>query len=374
MARHLILLLFLLFTTLTVVQESAAQDPVSQIVSEKYQPAYLSVLELADLLGCQWIDGRLRIQWRDGTEPKAVDMRIHETANFVIATGTQADVENVLSLVRELDVPPQQIEIKAMIIEIDNQSAHDLGLDWDHMLERSSVNFQKSRSDSDDFFREGAEQTSNGSSSSTSNERTREVWGKDTRWAVGSSPILSELIGIIQETGSGKVRYTPRLLTLNNRTGTLMDGQRTTFVTRVSAASNTYETQTMDAGLKLSVTPSLGQAGYLTLHVIAELTQLAPDLDFSGSPVKSGQMLENTIIVSDGQPVLLGGFQRVEKRNHTKRIPILGHILPFLFSRESQTETTFDSIVVLTARVVGLDAPLDDATSTILNSSGDGNF
>ena len=148
---------------------------------------------------------------------------------------------------------------------------------------------------------------------------------------------------------------------MNNRTGTLLDGQRTTFVTRVSAASNTYETQSMDAGLKLSVTPSLAQAGYLTLHVIAELTQLAPNLDFSGSPVKSGQMLENTIVVTDGQPVVLGGFQRVEKRNHTSRIPILGHVLPFLFSRETKSESSFKSIVVLTARVVELDAPMSDS-------------
>ncbi len=137
-------------------------------------------------------------------------------------------------------------------------------------------------------------------------------------------------------------------------------------MTRVSAASNTYETQTMDAGLKLSVTPSAGQAGYLTLHVIAELTQLDATLDFSGSPVKNGQMLENTIVVADGQPIVLGGFRRVEKRKHTRRVPILGHILPFLFSRESQTESYFDSIVVLTARVVDLDAPLDEQTREII--------
>ncbi|MCP4571126.1 MAG: hypothetical protein GY838_02115 [bacterium] len=366
MIRHSVLRLFLFMAAIAMVQDSAAQDPPSRIVSEKYDPAYLSVLDLADLLGAQWTDGRLRVQWQDGSAHNTVDLRAHETANFVIATGSQANVDHILGLARELDLPPQQIEIEAMIIEMDNQRAHDLGLDWDHLLERSSAIFDLSRRDDYNSYRESTEQTTNGSTNSSSLSRGRDGWDENKRWSIRSAPTLSEFIGIIQETGSGKVRYTPKVLTLNNRKGTLLDGQRTTFVTRVSAASNTYETQSMDAGLKLSVIPSLGQAGYMTLHVIAELTQLAPDLDFSGSPVKNGQILENTIVVSDGQPVVLGGFQRVEKREGTKRIPILGHILPFLFSREYRTESSFDSIVVLTARVVGLDARLDESTMEIL--------
>jgi len=368
MTRYSIILLCLLISVSAVVQESAAQDPVSHIVSEKYDPAYLSVLELTDLLGTQWSNGRHRLQWLDGSEPKTVDLRAHETANFLIVTGSRADVDNVFALMRELDLPPQQIEIEAMIIEMDNQRAHDLGLDWEHMLQRTTMNFELRRDDNDTYLNSNREQTNSYGTHTDSDLQNRDYWQKDRRLNIRSNPILSQLIGIIEETGSGKVRYTPKVLTLNNRTGTLLDGQRTTFVTRVSAASNTYETQSMDAGLKLSVTPTLGQAGYLTLHVLAELTQLEPALDFSGSPVKNGQILENTIIVPDGQHVVLGGFQRVEKRKVTRRIPILGHILPFLFSRDSHTEIHFDSIVVLTARVVGLDAPLDEGVVEIISS------
>jgi len=366
MLRYLILLLCLFTAMVASGQDLPPQEPASSLISEKYEPSYLSVLELADLLGAEWAGGCMRVTWLDGAAQKVVDLRAHETANFVIATGSQADVNYILSLAAALDTAPRQIEIEAMIIEMDNQRALDIGLDWNHMLEVSNVSFQKSRHDDDDSRYESTFQENDDNSYNSKARRTFENTSEDTRLLFNSAPNLSKLIGIIQETGSGKVRYTPRLRTLNNRTGTLMDGQRTTFVTRVSAATNTYETQTMDAGLKLSVTPSLGQAGYLTLHVIAELTQLDPNLDFSGSPVKSGQMLENTIIVAEGQSVVLGGFNRVEKRKHTKRVPILGHILPWIFSRDYETESNFDSLVVLTAKIVELDAPLDDRAMKIL--------
>ena len=116
----------------------------------------------------------------------------------------------------------------------------------------------------------------------------------------------------------------------------------------------------MDAGLKLSVLPSLGEAGYLTMNVRAELTRLASNI--SGSPVKDGQMVENTVIVKDGEPVLLGGFERTTESRLTRRVPVLGYILPFLFSRHETVRSTTHNFVVLTPHVVDLAPALDERT------------
>jgi type II secretory pathway component GspD/PulD (secretin) len=151
---------------------------------------------------------------------------------------------------------------------------------------------------------------------------------------------------------------------VNNRRATILDGQRVTYITRYSSYTNLFETDTLDAGLTLSVLPSLGESGYLTLDIRAELTSLGSSI--SGSPIKDGQIVENTVVVKDGETVLLGGFQRsVDQRVH-RRFPVLGHILPFIFSRVIVNHSVRESFVVLTPRVVDLAAGLDDRTRGIL--------
>lgn len=59
------------------------------------------------------------------------------------------------------------------------------------------------------------------------------------------------------------------------------------------------------------------------------MTELGPII--GESPSETGQMLENTVIVREGQPFLLGGLQRRETFQQTRKVPILGTILPFLF-------------------------------------------
>jgi hypothetical protein len=67
------------------------------------------------------------------------------------------------------------------------------------------------------------------------------------------------------------------------------------LIDNVSSYTNLFVTDSMDAGLTLSVLPSLGESGYITLQIRAEMTHLIGDV--SGSPAKDGQMVENTVIV-----------------------------------------------------------------------------
>ena len=81
-------------------------------------------------------------------------------------------------------------------------------------------------------------------------------------------------------------------------------------------------------------------------------------------------MLENTVIVRDGESILLGGLSRSVEEKHRKRFPVLGHVLPFLFSREVTNHDQIESFIVLTPRVVDLAASLDEKTKAALEPPG----
>jgi type II secretory pathway component GspD/PulD (secretin) len=165
------------------------------------------------------------------------------------------------------------------------------------------------------------------------------------------------VLRILQESGAGKTVGRQRIVTVNNREGSILDGDRLAYVARFGSYRDLYETDEIRSGLFLSVTPSLGQSGYLKMSVVAKMTHLSTFGSSGASlPGESGQIVENTVTVQDGQSFLLGGLKRTMTVTSKRRFPVLGYVLPFLFSRETKTEQTRDLIIQLTPQVIELGA------------------
>jgi type IV pilus assembly protein PilQ len=344
-------------------------EPVTAMTNRvvAVKPNYLPPSGLVEFLGARQLDGTEIVEWTAPDGIHSVNVRRNDAANLLLLSGAPDDVEAVEKLVKEADVPPRQIAIEAKIVEINQSKMKDLGLDWDQIMKlggpRIAWNSIHSDNDSDQrtHYRD---ETVNPQGIRSLSEARRDSDGSlevtEERLMSSASLDLSRVLTIVDETGAGTVRNAPRILTLNNRRATILDGQRVTYVARYSSYTNLFVTDSMDAGLTLNVLPSLGESGYITLQIRAELTHLVGDV--SGSPAKDGQMVENTVIVKDGETVLLGGFQRTTERTVKKRFPLLGHVLPFLFSRESKISSTTETFVVLTPRVVDFSVALDEQT------------
>jgi len=313
------------------------------------KPQYLPPGELARVLGAHEANGRGILSWQQADGTHTVEIRRNDAANLMILTGAPDDVGAVEAMIKAADLPPRQIMVEATIVEVDESKALDVGIDWPNLRVdlNGSVGFNR------------ANLKIERRSSSSGNTSDRLI---DTRNAIAGAGNISirDAFRLLEEKGAATFRDAPRILTLNNRRASILDGQRVTYITRYSSFTNLFETDTLDAGLTLSVLPSLGESGYLTLDIRAELTTI--DGNISGSPVKDGQIVENTVIVRDGETVLLGGFLRTVEQRSRRRFPLLGTVLPFLFSREISNRSRREKFVVLTPRVVDLGGNLDART------------
>jgi type IV pilus assembly protein PilQ len=314
------------------------------------KPSYVSPQDLCGMLGVTEAAGVSVLRWSEDGTDHLVTFRRNDAANLVVLEGEPADLDHVAAQAAEFDVPPRQIALEARIVEVDTDRARDLGIDWSYLSTNLSA----------DFTRQVTGRASSQSSTvnslpgSSVDQRTHDrVMVDNERASAG----LSNQLKLLEEKGAATYRDTPRILTLNNRTATILDGERTTYVTRYSAYNDLFETQTMDSGLRLEVTPTLGESGYLRLDLQAELTSLSGSI--SGSPVKRGQIVENTVMARDGEPVVLGGFTRTTDVKTHREFPLLGRVLPFLFSREIVTQRHHESLVVITPHVVDLAAKPD---------------
>lgn len=321
-------------------------------------PKYVSPAELATSLGARELGGRTVVAWDEGEVRREVMLRRNDAANRLVLDGTQEDVERLLAQIEVFDVAPRQIALEARIVEVDTDRARDLGIDWSGVTSSLSADFMRQST--------GRAATSinrtPGYFNSQSNELQDRVMTDGERASVG----LTNQLRLLEEHGAATYRDAPRLLTLNNRPATVLDGYRVTYVNRANGYANIFETETMDAGLRLEVTPSLVESGYLRLGIRAELSNLlqvenssyspaARDFaSVSGSPIKRGQIVENTVMVRDGETVVLGGFTRTIDVRSRRDFPVLGRVLPFLFSRHVVTQSHHESIIVITPRVVDL--------------------
>lgn len=312
--------------------------------AEKMALRYISPADLMESLS-------LKESSAEGYELKidntVFHLRFNESNNQVLLTGSRAQIAAARELINFFDVPPRQIIIEVQIVEIDNQKFDEIGLDWQNLLDRtrfsiaSSMDKQKSESeidydqDQDSYDRDDKDTRS-----------TFRITGQISTISVG------DLINLVRETGAGEITNIPHIVTTNNKTGKILDGHKITYVNRYSSYSNLFETQTMTAGLSLSVTPSLGDSDYLKLNVIAKLTSLGEII--SGSPSESGQILENTVIVRDQESFLLGGFKQTEMQKIKRKVPVLGTLLPFLFSKYINVEIEKNILLILTPRIIDL--------------------
>lgn len=317
-------------------EAAAVSNPATEIAT--FKPTYAPPAEILGFLGVTGTGSWNIVEWQEDDGWHSVEVRVNAPANLLVVSGHGNDIEHVLKLIKQADTPPRQIEIEVKIVELFKSKAQDIGLEWEQLLRRTRV-----------------------SASYTKDER-----GEGSTFRTVADGSVSELVKILDETGAGTIRTAPRVLTLNNKPASILDGERVTYITKYSSYTNLFETDSMDAGLSLTVTPSLGESGYITMNITAELTSLMPPRDASGSPIKQGQMIENTVVVKDRESVLLGGRTRMIEEKRKRRVPILGHILPFLFSREITNYDEAESFVVITPRVVDFDASINMETRGII--------
>jgi type II secretory pathway component GspD/PulD (secretin) len=325
-----------------------------------YNPKHVPPAELEHALGARESGGRSTIEWGVGGAAHTVEVRRNDPANLLLFTGDDASVEAIQELVKSCDQSPRQIALEARIVEVNTDRARDLGIDWSQISSNASAGqnaFRRHDLQQDAFQREARREQGG-------------ILSDDVRLN------LSNALHLLESKGAATTRDMPRVITLNNRPATILDGERVTFTTRANSFAQLYVADTMDAGLKLAVLPSLLESGQLRLQLVAELTQLEPNFDnrsftnafatLGGSPIKRGQIVENTIVCRDGEPIVLGGFTRTVDQHTRQRFPVLGYLLPFLFSHDIVQQSHHESLITLTPRVVDLEVGPDPAQKKML--------
>jgi len=149
---------------------------------------------------------------------------------------------------------------------------------------------------------------------------------------------LGVLARALQGDANVNVLSTPNVLTLDNEEAKLLVGQNVPFITgsytpSATSATNPFQTiERKDIGLTLRVRPQITEAGTVKLGIFQEVSSISRDATVKGADlITNKRALESTVLVDDGQIIVLGGLIQDDQQASIDKVPLLGDI-PFLGS------------------------------------------
>jgi general secretion pathway protein D len=149
---------------------------------------------------------------------------------------------------------------------------------------------------------------------------------------------LGALATFLQTEAGGNILSTPNLVTLDNEEAKIVVGENVPFVTGSftntgsnNGSVNPFQTvERKDVGLTLRVRPQVGEGGAVRMTIFQEDARVSnATANAANGPTTSKSSIETTVVVDDGEVLVLGGLMKDEYGDGQSKVPLLGDI-PYL--------------------------------------------
>jgi type IV pilus assembly protein PilQ len=257
----------------------------------------------------------------------------------------------------------QQISIEARIVEVTTTFARSLGVRWgygyqDEWRSRDyGVMFGNSAS------AQGATEIASlpgGIGLTNSNvavnfPSSTSTVGPGLGVVVGSSKfILDAKLSALEDTGEGRIISSPRVTTIDNVKATIKQGEEIPYVVKDEDGTNSVEFK--DAALLLEVTPKITPDGKISMEVLAnnDYADYSRTNTSGENPPIVTSSVESTIIVNDGDTIVVGGIHKTDKIERVDGVPWLRDLpyVGWLFKYTTRSENKREILIFVTPRIM----------------------
>jgi general secretion pathway protein D len=277
-------------------------------------------------------------------------------ANAVIISAPVDVQRNLAELIRQLDVRQEQVLVEAIIVELSDSVARELGVQFliggDNIpfLATPFSNVSPNILDiAGGVLADELDETTttfNGSTVTTStNSATSDFLRQNAASRVlgarggfggfaadlGGNAILGAIINAVQEDNNSNILSTPHLTVNNNVQGSILFGQEIP-VSSGEALSGNFDNafrtiQRQNVGIELEVKPQINAGNEVRLALRQEVSSIVgPVSDDFNELIINKREINTTVTVADGEIVALGGLLDDNERRTIQKVPFLGDI------------------------------------------------
>ena len=338
--------------------------------------------------------------------PSGASITYNATISQLIVANTADNLETFERILQQLNVVPNQVEIEARFIEVDQTDLEELGLQWilndnyefatknDGSGQRLQVNANNNGLTQGNRFFANNSGNNNIEPASLLTQTANQTMlgGILSASSVLTNPEVTVVLQALSQHGGSDLLSAPRVTTRSGVNAQIQVVKEIIYPTEFDVTQPTMNSdgnvtmspvvtpgtfQTRETGVILNVTPTVGPDGYtIDLVMAPEVAELVDWIQYGSQitvetgiigarqqntylfnmpqPIFTSRNVTTSIVIWDGQTVVMGGLIREELTTIKDKVPILGDIplLGWLFRSEGQYSKKKNLLIFVTARLV----------------------
>jgi type IV pilus assembly protein PilQ len=334
-----------------------ALQTLEPLRSEFIQVNYAKASELADLLrGAAGGGGNRLISERGSV---AIDVR----TNTLLVQDTATSLANIRRLVQTLDIPVRQVQIETRVVIVNDDYSRQLGVRFGATVANDQSNggliaFGGNGSATDNMINSGGGPPGTIPPLNSRYNVNLPVGNPAGSFALAildSSYLVDLELSALQAEGAGRIVSTPRVVATNQRQARIEQGVEIPY--QESSSSGATTTSFKEAVLSLTVTPQITPDDKIIMDL--EVTkdsvgEVVPSATGGFVPSIDTRQVISTVVVNDGETVVLGGIYETEMRDTYTKVPVLGDIpgLGYLFRSRNNVNNNAELLIFVTPKII----------------------
>lgn len=244
------------------------------------------------------------------------------SSNILVLRGRLFQIEDAKKLIEDIDRPVSQILIESKVLEVSESDATRLGVSFGR--EAGTFKFLTSR---------------------------------DSGKTVPAEDLLSTVHALVGE-GRANIVASPRIATLDDHEAVINIGSRIPYAVPVSngSSSTQWTVEYIDAGVRLKITPRLGEKGQITTSIQPEVSSVSEWRTTAAGefPVITTRNAQATLRVKDGETIIVGGLLSETDRENISRLPVLGYLplVGMLFQNRTIERNKTEIVFLITPYII----------------------
>lgn len=301
--------------------------------------------------------------------PERGNVTVDERTNTLLVRDTAAKLEDIHRLVKKLDIPVRQVLIESRVVTANDDFAKDIGVRFG--LNRSNkVHSQDVLiAGGKEGYIEGTDVLDTGlfmgvgAGISVDNKENLMVnlpseLGGDRGGALNllvgkiGSYLLQLELSAMQQEGKGEIISSPRVITSDRNKAIIKQGVEIPY--QLATSSGATAVSFKEAVLKLEVTPQITPDDRIIMDLV--VSKDSPDYSRAvlGVPPVDTREVETSVLVDNGETVVLGGVFERTRTKSTERIPFFGDLpyVGFLFKQTAENDENQELLIFVTPKIL----------------------
>jgi type IV pilus assembly protein PilQ len=289
-------------------------------------------------------------------------MIVDQRTNSIIVTDVPAQFDVIDRVVALLDTPTPQVMIEVEMLDVSKRTIDEMGVDTSSGILQLTGGKVDTRFPN--FMGDAVSQLMSTVQADTVGDPGVQV--KTFQYGTLDASIFTALLEYLTTDTRTKYLARPRILTMSNQKAIIQIstqeaiGQNMVTSSTGSASTTTVEAERYATGVTLVVTPQVDtDSRMVTMAVEPTVTEAKTGATFNGTTYKDPEVRssKSTLVVKDGETIVVGGLIRNRLEKTVKKMPILGDIplIGMMFRHTDNSEEERELLVFITPRIAGLE-------------------